>query len=184
MLRMLVLNMPVLGLLLFCACGQQREKIREETMVPAVESSLGTAESRMTNECDTLFEKLNSYDSDYVGMNCGWAGMIMPNVSMMAELAHYGCYGLIDSLMDAPNGSVKYLATLTLDMAIKDSLVRADGVLMERLNASKEDYVAFTICEACTGHETVNKKIGTFIENKKKNGVLTDVRKYIRAGIE
>ncbi|MHB1279477.1 MAG: hypothetical protein ACYC1Q_13900 [Bacteroidia bacterium] len=68
MLSMLILNVPVLGLLLlFGACGQPSEKTREEIQVPTVEASLSAAENRMTNECDTLFQKLNTYNSDMVG---------------------------------------------------------------------------------------------------------------------
>ncbi|HCS21483.1 MAG TPA: hypothetical protein DIW47_13145 [Bacteroidetes bacterium] len=181
MLSMLILNVPILGLLLlFGAYGQPSEKTREEIQVPAVEASIGAAENRMTNKCDTLFQKLNTYNSDRIGMSCGWGGVVTENVTMMAELASYRCYGLIDSLMDAPNGSVKYLATLALDMAMQDSLIQADSVLIKRVNASEKVYVTFTLCEGCTGHDMVIKSIGTLIENKKKNRVLTDVRNYLR----
>ncbi|MHB1279478.1 MAG: hypothetical protein ACYC1Q_13905 [Bacteroidia bacterium] len=98
----------------------------------------------------------------------------------MAELAGYRSYTLVDLLMDSPNNSVKYLAALTLEISIQDSLIQADSVLIKRLKASKEVYVTFTLCEGCTGHDKVIKSIGTLIENKKKNRVLTDVRKYMK----
>ena len=124
------------GLIVFYySCGQLKENsIQNTEKLPLVVVEA----DKLADDCTTLFEKLNTYNSDMIGMSCGWGGVVTENVTMMAELASYRCYNLIDSLMDSPNNSVKYLAVLALEIAIQDSLIQADSVLIERLKASKE----------------------------------------------